>query len=55
MLSSRCNDVLEDAITGRHLDGLAVNAALQELLSYVWSKAPLPENDTCRKTVYEYT
>lgn len=51
MLSSRCNDVLEDPITGRDLNGLAVNASLQELLSYVGSKAPLPENDTCMTSV----
>lgn len=51
MLSSRCNDVFEDAVTGRDLDGLAVDASLEELLSYVWSKAPLPEDDTCMKAI----
>lgn len=47
MLSSRGNDIPEDPITRRDLDGLTVNAALQKLLSHIRSKAPLPEDDTC--------
>ena len=47
MLSHRSNDVLEDTIASRDLDGLAVHAALQELLGHIWRKTPLPEDDTC--------
>ena len=49
MLSNRRNDVFEDSIAGRHLDGLAVHAALQELLSHIGCKAPLPKDDTCNR------
>ena len=49
MLSSRGNDVLEDAVAAGNLDGLTVHAALQELICHIWRKAPLPEDHTCTK------
>ena len=30
-----------------------MDAALQKLLSHVWSKTPLPENDTCKHGNYQ--
>lgn len=47
VLSHRSDYVLEDAIACRDLDGLAVHAALQELLGHIRGKTPLPEDDTC--------
>ena len=47
VVSRGSNDVLEDTITGGDLDGLAVHAALQELLTHIRGKAPLPEDDAC--------
>ena len=48
VVSRWSNDVLENPIAGGDLDGLAVHAALQELLTHIGSKAPLPEDDACK-------
>ena len=47
IVSCRGNDVLEDTVAGGDLDGLAVDASLQEFSRHIWGEAPLPEDDTC--------